>query len=148
METATVGAQTAAGAGSKTVADLLPLAARRHGTRDAVLYKDPGSAEWVSKTFAEVGEIVERLSLGLIDLGVEKGDKVSILANTRPEWTYFDFAALSAGADRRPDLPDQLPRGVPVRARELRRQGRRSSRTTSSWRRSARSATRCRSSST
>ena len=30
--------------------------------------------------------------------GFEKGDKVSILANTRPEWTYYDFAALSAGA--------------------------------------------------
>jgi long-chain acyl-CoA synthetase len=41
---------------------------------------------------------VRSLSLGLIDLGVERGDKVSILANTRPEWTYCDFAALSAGA--------------------------------------------------
>ena len=46
----------------------------------------------------EVGEIVRALSLGLIELGIEKGDKVSILANTRPEWTYFDFAALTAGA--------------------------------------------------
>ena len=52
----------------------------------------------VSKTYAEVGEIVRKLSLGLIDLGIEKGDKVAILSNTRPEWTYFDFAALSAGA--------------------------------------------------
>ena len=31
-------------------------------------------------------------------LGVEKSDKVSILANTRPEWTFIDFAALSVGA--------------------------------------------------
>ena len=31
-------------------------------------------------------------------LGVEKGDKVSILGNTRVEWTYFDFAALTTGA--------------------------------------------------
>src|SRR6185436_6863657 len=53
---------------------------------------------WVSKTYREVGEIVRQLALGLMDLGIEKGDKVSILANTRPEWTYFDFAALSAGA--------------------------------------------------
>ena len=98
METATVGAGTAAGAGSTTVADLLPLAARRHGAHDAVLYKEPGSSEWVSKTFAEVGEIVERLALGLMALGVEKGDKVAILSNTRPEWSYYDFAALSAGA--------------------------------------------------
>src|SRR6266480_3161307 len=37
-------------------------------------------------------------ALGLIELGIEKDDKVSILANTRPEWTYFDFAALSVGA--------------------------------------------------
>ena len=43
-------------------------------------------------------ETVRSLSLGLIELGVAKGDKVSILANTRLEWTYFDFAALSAGA--------------------------------------------------
>ena len=48
-------------------------------------------------SFTEVGEIVEKLALGLIDLGIEKGDKVSILANTRPEWTYADFAALSVG---------------------------------------------------
>ena len=51
-----------------------------------------------ARAYAEVGEIVRALSLGLIDLGIEKGDKVAILANTRPEWTYFDFAALSAGA--------------------------------------------------
>jgi len=61
------------------------------------MYKDP-SGQWVTKTYAEVGEIVKSLSLGLMDLGIEKGDKVAILANTRPEWTYCDFAALSAGA--------------------------------------------------
>src|SRR5919204_55101 len=52
----------------------------------------------LSKSYREVGDIVRRLALGLIELGIEKGDKVSILANTRPEWTYFDFAALSVGA--------------------------------------------------
>jgi long-chain acyl-CoA synthetase len=98
METATVGAEAATGVGSQTIADLLPLAARRHGAQDAVLFKEPGSETWTSKTFAEVGEVVERLSLGLMALGVEKGDKVSILSNTRPEWSYFDFAALAAGA--------------------------------------------------
>ncbi len=98
METATVEARPAPGVVSSTVADLLPLAAREHGPRRAVLYKEDDSAGWVSKTYAEVGEIVERLSLGLMELGIEKGDKVAILSNTRPEWTYFDFAALTAGA--------------------------------------------------
>ncbi len=88
---------TEAATGSGTLADLLPAAARKHGPKRAVLYKDD-DGQWVSKTYTEVGEIVRKLSLGLIELGIEKGDKVAILSNTRPEWTYFDFAALSAGA--------------------------------------------------
>src|SRR5918994_4185202 len=97
METATVERPASeAATGSKTIADLLPMAALKHGAKRAVMSKEGG--EWVSTTYREVGEIVRRLSLGLIDLGVERGDKVAILANTRAEWTYFDFAALSAGA--------------------------------------------------
>ena len=101
METATVDESreaTEAATGSKTVADLFPLAIRKHGPKRAVISRDEATGEWVEKTYAEVGEIVRALSLGLMDLGIEKGDKVAILANTRPEWTYFDFAALSAGA--------------------------------------------------
>jgi long-chain acyl-CoA synthetase len=84
------------GTHSTTLADLLPRAAQLYGDARAILYKDGG--EWVSRSFREVEETVRSLALGLVDLGVEKGDKVSILANTRPEWTYFDFAALSIGA--------------------------------------------------
>jgi long-chain acyl-CoA synthetase len=100
METATAAAPGPAAESSthsKTLADLAPLAAERHADLAAVTYKD-ASGQWVSKTYREVGEIVRRLALGLLELGIEKGDKVSILANTRPEWTYFDFAALSVGA--------------------------------------------------
>lgn len=84
------------GTKSVTLADLLPLSARLYGPAPAVCFKQDG--EWVKRSFDQVQEIVRSLSLGLIDLGVAKGDKVSILANTRPEWTYVDFAALSAGA--------------------------------------------------
>jgi long-chain acyl-CoA synthetase len=84
------------GTHSSTLADLLPLSARLYGDAPAVCFKQ--GDEWVKRSFKEVEETVRALSLGLIDLGVGKGDKVSILANTRPEWTYVDFAALSAGA--------------------------------------------------
>jgi long-chain acyl-CoA synthetase len=84
------------GTHSKTLADLLPLAARLYGEAPAIAYKD-GEA-WAKRSFAEVEGTVRRLALGLAALGVGKGDKVSILGNTRPEWTYFDFAALSIGA--------------------------------------------------
>ena len=98
MESATAAqAATHEGTGSSTIADLLPMAAEQFGKRPAVMFKDD-SGKWAELTFAEVGERVRSLSLGLMDLGVEKGDKVSILANTRLEWTLFDFAALTAGA--------------------------------------------------
>jgi long-chain acyl-CoA synthetase len=84
------------GTKSKTLADLLPLAAQAYGDAPAVRYKD--GDRWVDRSFSEVLEIVRPLALGLAELGVEKGDRVSILGNTRPEWTYFDFAALSIGA--------------------------------------------------
>src|SRR3954447_19463594 len=84
------------GTKSATLADLLPLSAKVYGSAPAVCFKQDG--EWVKRSFDDVLETVHPLSLGLIDLGVAKGDKVSILANTRPEWTYADFAALSAGA--------------------------------------------------
>jgi long-chain acyl-CoA synthetase len=84
------------GTNSKTIADLLPRAAELYGSRVAVRYKE--GDQWVSKTFDDVVEIVRPLAFGLVTLGVEKGDRVAILGNTRPEWTYFDFAALSIGA--------------------------------------------------
>jgi long-chain acyl-CoA synthetase len=84
------------GTHSSTLADLLPLSAKLYGSTPALRFKQ--GDEWAVRSFEQVLDIVRSLSLGLIDLGIEKGDKVSILGNTRPEWTYFDFAALSAGA--------------------------------------------------
>jgi long-chain acyl-CoA synthetase len=84
------------GTKSTTLADLLPRAAQLYGSAPAIQFKDDG--KWVKRSFLEVEETVRKLAMGLVDLGVGKGDKVSILANTRPEWTYFDFAALSIGA--------------------------------------------------
>ena len=84
------------GTRSATLADLLARAAEQYGDAPAVKFKDGG--QWITRSFVEVESTVRDLALGLVDLGVAKGDKVSILANTRPEWTYFDFAALSIGA--------------------------------------------------
>ena len=38
------------------------------------------------------------LSLALKDLGIQKGDKVGIFANSSPFWLIFDFAILQVGA--------------------------------------------------
>ena len=95
MEAVTAGAAAAAGTGSKTIADLLPLAAKKYADRPAQRYKV--GDEWVDATYTELGEAVKEVSLGLVDLGIEAGDKVSILAHTRPEWTQACFGILTAG---------------------------------------------------
>jgi long-chain acyl-CoA synthetase len=84
------------GTHSKTLADLLVRSAELYGAHPAVRFKEGGA--WVDRSFQQVLDTVKPLSLGLVALGVEKGDRVSILGNTRPEWTYFDYAALSIGA--------------------------------------------------
>jgi long-chain acyl-CoA synthetase len=53
---------------------------------------------WRDTSYGEVAVAVEEIALGLIALGVEHGDRVAILAETRPEWTLADLGALSAAA--------------------------------------------------
>jgi long-chain acyl-CoA synthetase len=96
MEAVTAGsAQAGVGTGSKTIADLLPLAVERYGDAPAQRHKVGG--EWVDVTYAELGRAVRETALGLVDLGVAAGEKVAILAHTRPEWTSCCFGILTAG---------------------------------------------------
>jgi long-chain acyl-CoA synthetase len=87
---------TASTTGSQTIADLIPLAAAHHGGNVAVRYKRDG--DWHDVSYTQLAEIVQEIGLGLIDAGIEAGDRVCILANTRPDWSYVDMAATSAGA--------------------------------------------------
>ena len=93
--------------GSKTIADMMALAAERFGDRAAVKYKRDGA--WHDVSFAEVGEIVSEIARGLIDLGLAPGDRVALLCTTRPEWTYADFAITSAGGVVVPIYPTNSP---------------------------------------
>jgi long-chain acyl-CoA synthetase len=95
MEAVTAGATGAQGTGSKTIADLLPLAVKKYGDKPAQRHKV--GDQWVDASYNELGEAVREVGLGLIDLGIQPGDKVSILAHTRPEWTDACFGILTAG---------------------------------------------------
>ena len=87
---------TASTTGSQTIADLIPRSAAEHGEHSAVRYKRDGA--WYDVSYIQLADIVREIGLGLIDLGIEPGERVCILANTRPEWSYADMAATSAGA--------------------------------------------------
>jgi long-chain acyl-CoA synthetase len=95
MEASAISAAEAS-TGSKTIADLLPLAAERNPDGVAVRVKRDGA--WQDITYGEVGTIAEEIALGLIDLGIQHGDRVAILCRTRPEWTFCDFGATQTGA--------------------------------------------------
>lgn len=104
---ASVPPSAAASARSTTVADVLAHAVERHGERIAVRHRRDGA--WRAVTFAEVGATVDRLSLGLIDLGIARGDRVALLARTRPAWTHVDLAATQIGAVLVPIDPTSPP---------------------------------------
>ena len=53
----------------------------------------------------ELFERIRDFSLGLGTLGVEPGDRVAILSDSRPEWVISDLAALTAGAVTAPIYP-------------------------------------------
>ncbi|BBZ70057.1 long-chain-fatty-acid--CoA ligase [Mycobacterium paraseoulense] len=54
--------------------------------------------EWTDVTCAQVASQVRSAALGLIALGVQAGDRVSIFSATRYEWAIIDLAILSVGA--------------------------------------------------
>jgi long-chain acyl-CoA synthetase len=78
------------------MAGLASVAAKQHAGRPALRHKVDG--EWVDVDYADLGVAVSEVARGLIDLGIGRGDRVSILGNTRPEWTYANLGILAAGA--------------------------------------------------
>jgi long-chain acyl-CoA synthetase len=96
MQASTESTTASHATGSKTIADLIPRSAAEHAEKTAVRYKRDGG--WCDVGYAQLDEIVRETALGLIDLGIEPGERVCILANTRPEWSYADMAATSVGA--------------------------------------------------
>ena len=91
----------------RTVAELAWRSAERYGAKPAVRYKQDG--KWLERSYAEFGAIVEELALGLLEVGIEPGERVCILANTRPEWSFISFAISAAGGVVVPIYPSSSP---------------------------------------
>ena len=92
----------------QTVAALPASAAERFASRTAARYRVDG--EWKEMSYGDAGKAIEELALGLVALGVEPGDRVCILANTRLEWTLASYAISAAGAVIVPVYPTNSPK--------------------------------------
>ncbi|RYG92293.1 long-chain fatty acid--CoA ligase [Loktanella sp. IMCC34160] len=92
MADATVGA----GDGHLSVPALLHHNATRHG--DKAAYREKEYGVWQNWTWAQTEKEVEALALGLINLGVNKGDFIAIIGRNRPYLYWAMVAAQSVGA--------------------------------------------------
>ncbi|WP_204815091.1 AMP-dependent synthetase/ligase [Mycobacterium riyadhense] len=65
---------------------------------DYVIYQRLVDGAWTDVTCAQAANQIRSAALGLISLGVQAGDRVSIFSATCYEWAILDLAILSIGA--------------------------------------------------
>lgn len=65
---------------------------------NVVIYQRLVDGAWTDVTCAQAARQIRSAALGLIALGVQAGDRVSIFSATRYEWAILDLAILSVGA--------------------------------------------------
>ena len=91
-----------------TVAALPASASERFGESVAARYKD--GEDWRELTYTEFGTAVQEIASGLVELGIDAGDRVCILSDTRLEWTLASYAISAAGGVVVPVYPTNSPR--------------------------------------
>ena len=78
------------------VLSLMQFKSDLYGERTAFYLREDGL--WKETTYSKLADDVKRLSDYLIERGVERGDRIAILAESRPEWAVAFFAAIRSGA--------------------------------------------------
>ena len=75
--------------------DVLTNAEENYNYEVALSVKRNG--KWENFSTAEYRKYVDDLSLGLLAMGFEKGDKIATVTNNRPEWNFIDFGMSQIG---------------------------------------------------
>jgi long-chain acyl-CoA synthetase len=79
-----------------TYPKLLRLNAREHGAEIALREKDFGL--WRVFTWNDYQARVKDFALGMVELGIVRGDVVGIIGDNRPDWVSAEIAAHAIGA--------------------------------------------------
>ena len=80
----------------RTVLRMLDDAAKKYANSPYLSQK--GENGWYAKTFKESNQESDYLAIGLMRLGINKSDKIAILAEGRIYWVTTEYAILKAGA--------------------------------------------------
>jgi long-chain acyl-CoA synthetase len=70
--------------------------AERYGNR--ALYRYAQDGRWRSLAWSDALAHVREIALGLVSLGIARGDRVAIISNNRVEWHLVDWADICIGA--------------------------------------------------
>jgi long-chain acyl-CoA synthetase len=88
---------------TSTITQLFASQLRMGGHRPALRSKRHG--RWTTTTWDEWDRRSRAIAAAMIEAGVQKGDRVAVLSNTREEWVIADIAILMAGAVTVPVYP-------------------------------------------
>ncbi len=94
----------------ETVPAMFWNAVQQRGPRTWLRQKHLGI--WRSWTWAQTGDAVREIAGGLLQLGFQRGECASILANTVVEWVWADLAVLSVGGVSNGIYPTDAPAQV------------------------------------
>jgi len=73
------------------------------------IQRNGGTSQW---TWAQLADAIHRLSFYLKAAGVQKGSRIALLSENRPEWVMVDLAAFSVGASIVPLYPQSSAQDV------------------------------------
>ena len=78
-----------------TLPELFRHAVKKHNLPDALNYRS--DSEWIPISSSKMIERIEDIACGLHSIGLQKTDKIAILAANSPEWTLADAGCQFAG---------------------------------------------------
>ncbi len=79
-----------------TLPKLLLHNAALHG--DDIALREKRFGIWVPMTWRQIAERAEWFALGLLELGIARGDVVGLIGDNRPDWVIGELAAHAVGA--------------------------------------------------
>lgn len=80
-----------------TIPKLFLSQCKRYG-KNKVAMREKEFGIWIPFSWQDYYDNVKYLSLGMVSLGLKKGDKVSMMGDNRPEGLWAEIAAMCAGA--------------------------------------------------
>ena len=78
-----------------TINQMIQNTIGQHGSETALSHKVDKVYQDIS--YATLAERIKAFCLGLAELGLQKGDRVALLSENRPEWAITDLAILAGG---------------------------------------------------